>query len=182
MLGPGVRDVLYMQGCGLRCSGCLVPDWLDPDGGREVATDAVAAWLASRPNDLTLSGGEPTQQAPALVDAIDAARATRDFGVMAFTGHRLEALRRHGTPAQKALLDRIDLLVDGPYVARWHRPLRWRASTNQRLLLLTDRYSPEDILPDEPAGIDIVIGRGGDVRLVGVPPVPRVREALEGSA
>ncbi|MFI8962607.1 4Fe-4S single cluster domain-containing protein [Streptomyces sp. NPDC053493] len=186
VLGPGVRAVVWVQGCPLRCRGCVAAETLPFDGGTPTDVDELAEHLASltEAEGVTLSGGEPFAQAEALSALLDAVRARRpDFSAMAYSGFRHEALLR-GTPAQRALLDRLDLLVDGPYVAARHAPLRWRGSANQRLLALTDRYA--DVVAglaagggDGSAGIELSMGADGSFSWAGVPPVPGFREAFE---
>lgn len=65
--GPGVRFVIFLQGCSLRCQYCHNPDTWDPKGGRMVTAEEVVekaercrAYL--RNGGVTLSGGEPLLQ------------------------------------------------------------------------------------------------------------------------
>lgn len=121
---------------------------------------------------LTVSGGEPFSQAEALTRLIDSVRAHRSLGVIVYTGHRLEMLSAApvGDPQHwAALLSRVDLLVDGPYVARLDDGRRLRGSSNQRAVPLTTRYT--SALADYGAPgrtAEIHLG-GADVVLVGVP-------------
>ncbi len=100
---------------------------------------------------------------------------------MAYTGYRVEWLLQRGTDQQRALLAALDLMVDGPYVERFHAPVLWRGSANQRLLILSDRYR-DDVRErqDTPAGVVIDIDDSG-FTFVGVPPFPRFREVFETS-
>jgi anaerobic ribonucleoside-triphosphate reductase activating protein len=181
VLGPGVRADVSVQGCLLNCRGCHSPSAKSLEGGVLRAVDELAESLASLPIEgVTYSGGgEPMLQASALVALSDELRRRRPgLSLMSYTGYRYETLRRDGSPAQKALLDRIDLLVDGPYVERLHAELRWRASSNQRLLALTDRHLA-DLAPDEPAGLELEIDEDLKLSWVGVPEQPGFPELLE---
>ena len=66
--GPGIRFVVFLQGCPLRCVYCHNPDTWDPDGGGEYTLDEVVAKiLRFRPyfgenGGVTVSGGEPLLQ------------------------------------------------------------------------------------------------------------------------
>ncbi|GAB6159159.1 pyruvate formate-lyase-activating protein [Desulfotomaculum varum] len=66
--GPGLRCVVFLQGCPLRCRYCHNPDTWQPDGGRLVAAaDLVKQICRFRPyfrgqGGITLSGGEPLWQ------------------------------------------------------------------------------------------------------------------------
>jgi anaerobic ribonucleoside-triphosphate reductase activating protein len=179
VLGPGVRAVIWVRGCPLRCAGCIAPQDLPFGGGEAWSVDALAAWLGELPPDVTgvtFSGGEPMAQAAGLNALVDRIRARRDWSVMSFTGYTVEHLRRHGDTHQRDLLARLDILVDGPYVAERHDDLLWRGSANQRLLFLTDRHARPD--NDRSAGIELEVGSDA-VRWIGVPPVPDFRAGFE---
>lgn len=180
-LGPGVRFVVWVQGCPLTCPDCVSPQWIPFAGGRDVPVDELAARIAAEAVDgVTLSGGEPFAHAAALVRLVDEVRARRDLSVLAFSGYTVERLRERGDADQQALLDRLDILVDGPYVRSRHADLLWRGSDNQRIHLLGDRHRPADLPPDRPgAGLQFEVGDDGGVRWSGVPPVPGFRRNFE---
>jgi anaerobic ribonucleoside-triphosphate reductase activating protein len=143
--------------------------------------EALAEQLAALPIDgVTYSGGgEPMLQASALNELSDELRRRRPgLSLMSYTGYRYEVLLRRGSPAQRRLLERLDLLVDGPYVRRLHASLRWRGSANQRLIALSARHL-DDLWPDESAGIELALDRDLKLSWVGVPEQPDFVEALE---
>ena len=150
--GPGFRFVCFVQGCPHHCPGCHNPDSHDPGGGKEMSMEEVGAELLKNPltDGLTLSGGEPFQQAE---DCLALARLahSRGLSVWSYTGYTYEFLRAQGTPAQRELLEEIDVLVDGPFVLeRRTLSLPWRGSDNQRLIDLaaTRRQGRLALLPD----------------------------------
>jgi anaerobic ribonucleoside-triphosphate reductase activating protein len=182
VLGPGSRAVVVVQGCHLRCCGCVAEQTHALDGGLEVGVAALASqltWL-DEIDGITFTGGEPFLQAAALVQLIDRLRSARpELSTMSYSGYRLEWLRRKGSAAQAQLLERLDILVDGPYIERLHAPLRWRGSRNQRLHALTPRHRATLAAePDLPAGIEISIDAGLGLEWVGVPPVPGLMDRL----
>ena len=67
--GPGVRFVLFMQGCPLRCAYCHNPDTWDFAGGDEVSAEEIFEKVKryreyfGKDGGITVSGGEPTAQA-----------------------------------------------------------------------------------------------------------------------
>ena len=84
---------------------------------------------------MTFSGGEPFAQADALADLADLLRPRYD--IACYTGYVFEALLKKAEeePGVRRLLERIDILVDGPFVqARRDRLLLFRGSGNQRIL------------------------------------------------
>lgn len=134
--GPGLRLAVFVQGCGHGCPGCHNPQTHARDGGREMDTDGVAAMLAKNPllDGLTLSGGEPFEQAEACLVMAREAKA-RGLSVWIYSGYVYEALLNKEDPAVKGLLDVCDVLVDGPFVlAQRSLDLDFRGSGNQRLV------------------------------------------------
>ena len=134
--GPGIRYTVFVQGCSHHCPGCHNPHTHDFAGGRVVDTEEIVAQLRGNPllDGLTLSGGEPMEQAAecaALAEAVHALGGN----VWVYTGWRYEALVQGADPARLRLLAAADVLVDGPYVeAERSLELRWRGSRNQRLI------------------------------------------------
>jgi len=72
--GPGLRSVVFFQGCSLACPGCFNPE-SHPFTGADVTVPAVAERVLQARKEygvegVTFSGGEPMQQAPALLELI----------------------------------------------------------------------------------------------------------------
>ena len=142
VLGPGVRAVLWVQGCPLRCPGCVAPETLPFAGGEVVQVSKLTEEIIALQEieGLTFSGGEPMSQAAALIELVDSVRACRDLSMVCYTGFPLAYLRGKGTPAQQELIQRLDVLIDGPYLRQRHTTLRWRGSDNQQVHFLSARY------------------------------------------
>ena len=81
---------------------------------------------------VTFSGGEPFEQAAALLPLAEELKA-QGYHLMAFTGYTLEQLLQK--PEYRAFLESLDLLVDGPFIeAQKSLDLRFRGSRNQRII------------------------------------------------
>ncbi len=134
--GPGLRFTVFTQGCPHHCPGCHNPETHDPAGGREVTVEALAGQMLSNPlmDGLTLSGGEPFDQAGECC-ALAARAKEKGLNVWAYTGYRYETLLEQANPAVLALLEQVDVLVDGPFVENLKSyDALFRGSTNQRLI------------------------------------------------
>lgn len=143
-LGPGVRSVVWVQGCPFRCRGCIAPGWIPVPGGRTLRPAELAGHLLREPlvSGFTFSGGEPMSQAAGLAEVIAIARRQRDLTLICFTGYRLAELRtRPPSPGVPDLLAQTDVLIDGRYVAARNDDRGLRGSDNQRIHLLTDRLA-----------------------------------------
>lgn len=134
--GPGFRFACFVQGCPHHCPGCHNPDSHDSAGGREMSVEEVAELLLGNPltDGLTLSGGEPFAQAEDCLRLARIAHA-HHLNVWSYSGWTFEHLRDQGSPAQRALLEEVDVLVDGPFLLEERTlALPWRGSRNQRVI------------------------------------------------
>ncbi len=175
VIGPGRRAVVWIQGCRRRCPGCMSPELFDFGAGVSFDAAALAAWIVAQPDieGVTFTGGEPFDQAAAVAAVCTRVRADGHLGIIAYTGNTLETLQKRGTPAQRALLANIDLLIDGPYEQDGHADLLWRGSRNQRFWPLTPRYRAlvAALTPasDRSAGTERGFAADGEVVIIGVP-------------
>ena len=134
--GPGYRLAVFVQGCPHACPGCHNPKTHDFAGGYLSDTDQIIAQMGKNPlvRGVTLTGGEPMMQAEALCEVASAAKA-KGMNVWCYTGYTLETLQRENNPARMRLLEHVDVLVDGPYIAHERSlELNYCGSKNQRLI------------------------------------------------
>lgn len=156
--GPGLRAVVWVQGCTLGCKGCFNPHThpheprklLDP---AELGRNIVAL---SDIEGLTISGGEPFQQARACATLAETVRASGK-SVMVFTGYPFGMLKHSKLPEVQRFLKAIDLLIAGPYLPEMKADGRhWLGSLNQTIHFLTDRLKPAaEALPLEAPVMEI---------------------------
>ena len=169
--GPGVRFVVWLQGCTLGCPGCFNPSTHGVEEGTAMTIEDVAAQMrASGAEGLSLSGGEPLQQPAAAIALLDAARAL-GMSTLAFSGYTREEI--DALPDGPEVLARLDVLIDGRYVAAERLANGLRGSANQRIQLLTNRYTRSDV-EATPTG-EVRISPTGEVVLTGVDPLKRLR-------
>lgn len=134
--GPGIRFVIFTQGCPHHCPGCHNPQTHDFAGGQEVAISRLLSDIRSNPllGGVTLSGGEPFCQPKPLAELVGALRQDGKH-IMAYTGYTWEQLLHMDDPDVLALLRQCDVLVDGPFLMEQRDlSLRFRGSCNQRLI------------------------------------------------
>jgi anaerobic ribonucleoside-triphosphate reductase activating protein len=136
--GPGLRFVVFMQGCPHSCKGCHNPDTHDPAGGYSADTDDVMALFGANPltAGISLSGGEPFLQArAACILSEQVKRAGKS--IVVYTGYLCEDLARSAVRDKdiRRLLHLTDILVDGPYMQELRSPdAAFRGSAYQRVL------------------------------------------------
>lgn len=136
--GPGIRLVIYAQGCPHRCPGCHNFDTHVSDGGIETTVTELAKMLkqAKLIRGFTFSGGEPLIQPQAFARLAEIIKAA-GYDLVVYSGYRFEEIREMAAVNKyiSTLLKHTDILVDGPYIAEL-RDLRlaFRGSANQRLI------------------------------------------------
>lgn len=135
-LGPFRRYGLWVQGCGRNCPGCISPEARRFDGGYVCDVETLAREILETEDieGITISGGEPFLQQEALSRLIRRVRAERDLGVIVYTGFAYPEI------ALTELASHCDAIIDGPYQEEKNDGLSLRGSSNQRLILLTERY------------------------------------------
>lgn len=173
-LGPGRRVAVWVQGCTIGCRGCASVDTWDAEGGTardigELAAQLCAAAEEAHATGLSITGGEPFQQADAVGALIDEIRASwpgpEPVDVLAFTGYASTAARR----LAPQLWERLDVAVAGPY--RRDRPSGHPllGSANQTIETLS-RLGGERMLAVEEGPTHLqVTEQDGTLHVVGMP-------------
>ena len=141
--GPGVRLVVFAQGCPHRCLGCHNRHTWDFDGGAGVGINQILLRAEANPilSGVTLSGGEPFAQAPGFARLAQEARL-RGLSVVTYTGYTWEQLVDSPAPSVHDLLLATDILIDGPFVQALADPgLAYRGSRNQRMIRVQDHVA-----------------------------------------
>lgn len=178
-LGPGRRAGIWVQGCSIACAGCVSRDTWDPAAGTTMDVDDVLAWLAEvnerddALDGVTITGGEPTEQATALhglVAGIDELRGRGAFtgDVLCYTG-REEADFHALCPWANQF---IDAVITGPFRIAEPTELLWRGSANQQLIGLTERgrrrYTPFLQATAAQPQLQVTVA-DGQVWMIGIP-------------
>ncbi len=170
-LGPGRRLGIWMQGCSIRCPGCISADtWA---AGRGVVTIArlisqVEPWL-TQADGITVSGGEPFDQPDALSALLAALRARTAVDILVYSGHTFEAIALEVAK----LSGLIDALISDPYRADAPQTLALRGSDNQRLHCLTPlgeaRFGALVTARATDRALDVMFDEDGSAWLAGIP-------------
>lgn len=136
--GPGIRYVVFTQGCPHNCPGCHNPQTHDFEGGRIETIDNIVSSIKENPllKGITLSGGEPFMQAAALSELVSKLQDTK-LNVMTYTGFTFEELleKANENNSFMELLNKTDILMDGKFeIENKKEGLRFRGSSNQRAI------------------------------------------------
>lgn len=132
--GPGFRTTVYCAGCPNRCPGCHNSQSWDIANGRETNVEDILEVILADPfADVTFSGGDPMFQPVGFAALAKAIKERSGKNIWCYTGYLFEDLLKN--TQQRALLEYIDVLVDGRFVeVLKDDDLRFRGSSNQRLI------------------------------------------------
>ncbi|MBN7772575.1 anaerobic ribonucleoside-triphosphate reductase activating protein [Clostridium aminobutyricum] len=136
--GPGIRFVVFGQGCPHHCEGCHNPNTHDFDGGYDCSIEKILTEMDKNPllSGITFSGGEPMCQPEAFLALAEEIKK-RKLDIVVYSGYTLEELTKMGQDrtAIQSLLDKIDYLIDGRFVlSERDLQLNFRGSRNQRYI------------------------------------------------
>lgn len=135
--GPGIRFVVFTQGCTHHCPECHNPETHAFGKGQIETADSLLKMVDANPllSGVTLSGGDPMEQAVQLLPFVLGVKRRR-LHLVVFTGYRYEMLMsKFAHPAMRELLTFTDILVDGPYMKDLRDlSLTFRGSSNQRII------------------------------------------------
>jgi anaerobic ribonucleoside-triphosphate reductase activating protein len=182
--GPGLRAVVFFQGCTLSCPECWNPE-THPFRGGEVTVDAVVeealrAHAQHALEGVTFSGGEPMQQADSLLTLMFTLRHRApelSFGMFSgYTEYELD-LGQYGTwgcdyseRVRGRIWRTIQAYLDFAVLGRFDQTqpciLPLRSSRNQVLRLFSHRYTPADFNEQL---TEVNIEEGGRAEVTGFP-------------
>ncbi len=136
--GPGLRAVLWTQGCGHHCPGCQNPQTWDFNGGGLIPISVVKEAIDELENQdgFTISGGDPMFQ-PEACNEIAKYVKEKGLNLWVYTGFTFEDLMKLSKtkPIYREFIERIDVLVDGRFIeSKKNLSLLFRGSSNQRLI------------------------------------------------
>jgi anaerobic ribonucleoside-triphosphate reductase activating protein len=132
--GPGIRTVIWTQGCTHNCKECHNPETHSINAGGYVSIDNICNQIKDNNQNITFSGGDPMLQ-PKQCAKIARCAKERRLTVWAYTGFKFEYLISLNNKDINEFLKFIDVLVDGPFdVSKKSYECLYRGSTNQRLI------------------------------------------------
>ena len=169
--GPGVRNVLHLQGCTIHCKGCFNKHTWPHKGGNVKGVYEVAYLLTKdSPDAITLSGGEPTEQWEEVVKLLKQCHKIKSgIDVLMFSGLTEDQLEERGILKEafspfhesKSL---VSTIVSGPYDIDNPSDEYLLGSSNQKILTWDER----PIVGSGPR-VEVQITEDGFARVTGFP-------------
>ena len=182
-LGPGRRVGLWLQGCSIRCPGCISLDTWESGVGLVPLPDLLEsiAELAEAADGLTISGGEPFEQPDVLASVVRRWREVSSRSILVFTGRDFDSLSEW-LACHEGL---VDALITGPFRSDMPQTIALRGSDNQELHVLTplgaELRAFERSADESDRRLDVMFDELGYAWFAGIPArgdLGRLRRAL----
>lgn len=128
--GPGIRNAIYVAGCGHECPGCHNPQSWDFYNGQEMSVDEILNEVVEEGVDgITITGGDPVYQQKELAELC---RRLREKGknIWVYTGFYFEDVK------YLEFIKYINVLVDGPFIIDQRITDGFKGSANQGIIKL----------------------------------------------
>ncbi len=148
-LGFGNRIGIWFQGCTIHCKGCMSKYTWDFDPKYSMNYDEISKSLKkhkkNKPFGITISGGEPFDQAPGLLKVLKICRMLHFNEIMLYSGYKFNYLSKN----YSYILNMVDILISEPFIESLPTNKIWRGSANQEIHLISKeaikRYKDVDL-------------------------------------
>jgi len=170
-LGPGKRIGVWLQGCSIKCPGCISTDTWENGVGKIKLRSVVAALRKLAPNcdGLTISGGEPFDQSETLASLLSQWRSFSQRTVFVFTGYELQQI----SSWLESYPGLIDAIMTGPFRSDYSQTKALRGSDNQTLNILTEAGKEfrhyDRPLDKNDKKLDVMFDENGHAWFAGIP-------------
>jgi len=144
--GPGTRTCIWLQGCSLKCLDCQNPEFQSHIPRILIDPRKLYEKIKDLDNDgITISGGEPLQQAKALSEFLQLYRS-KGKTVIIFTGYTRSDIYSSENPYISRILNLSDCLIAGPYRKDQKDSLYQIGSPNKELIFLSSKLKRKDFI------------------------------------
>ncbi len=155
--GPGLRTVVWFQGCSIGCKGCFNPSSHSFEPNQLIEPETLARQIIQQSKEtegITISGGEPFDQAQGLLKLLSIIRNNSESSIVLFTGYEITDLSADDTKHE--ILKHVDVLIAGAFRLSAPKITNRQHFHGKALHFLTARYSRSDFenIPEMEVTID----------------------------
>lgn len=141
VLGPGNRIGIWFNGCSHKCKGCSNPELWEFQERYKTPLKNVVKLIESISSKsivdgFTITGGDPFEQPEELNILLSELKKISE-DIIVYTGYEYDTLE----VKYKDILDKITVLIDGPYIESQNEDCFMRGSNNQQIIVLDPAFS-----------------------------------------
>ena len=152
--GPGIRSVIWFQGCSIRCDRCINPDLIPFIKREELSINDLIEKIKNP--SVTLLGGEPLDQKDIFEFMLELKK--NNIQIVLFTGYEWNELKAY---QKRIISETCQLVILGPFDKNLVNPcLYLRGSNNQEIRIFDSNIS----LDDEVETYEIILGESIEIR------------------
>ena len=168
VLGPNRRIGIWVQGCSLGCKGCISQHTWDKEGGVLYGVERlVKEVLESDTKRVTITGGEPFEQAIALKELLIGLRDSGIDDILLYSGFSY----RHLQQKFQDILKFIDVLVVGQFKIDQPTEFAYKGSDNQEMIVLNQNLKEEYLAYQKKRDRELQVINSNGIFVLGIPQI-----------
>jgi anaerobic ribonucleoside-triphosphate reductase activating protein len=168
--GPGLRFVLWTQGCSKGCKNCFNPEtWSFEKYKLLTPLEIFELIKNSSVSGVTITGGDPLEQPEELLELLVLLESLNlSKGIILFTGFTIDEINKDFLLRKS--LDYIDVLIDGRFEKDQRISSSLRGSENQNIIYFSSKIKEEELNIDQEVEVCL---EGDKISVTGFPSVDR---------
>jgi anaerobic ribonucleoside-triphosphate reductase activating protein len=168
--GPGLRFVLWTQGCSKGCKNCFNPETWSFEGYKLLTPLEIFELIKnSNVSGVTITGGDPLEQPEELLELLVLLESLNlSNGIILFTGYTIDEINKDFLLRKS--LDYIDVLIDGRFEKDKRISSSLRGSENQNIIYFSSKIKEEELNIDQEVEVGILYS---EMYVTGFPSISR---------
>jgi anaerobic ribonucleoside-triphosphate reductase activating protein len=168
--GPGLRFVLWTQGCSKGCKNCFNPEtWSFEEYKLLTPLEIFELIKNSNVSGVTITGGDPLEQPEELLELLRLLKSLNlSNGIILFTGYTIDEINKDFLLRKS--LDYIDVLIDGRFEKDKRISSSLRGSENQNIIYFSSKIKEEELNIDQEVEVGIL---DSEMYVTGFPSISR---------
>ena len=168
--GPGLRFVLWTQGCSKGCKNCFNPEtWSFEKYKLLTPLEIFELIKNSSVSGVTITGGDPLEQPEELLELLILLESLNlSKGIILFTGFTIDEINKDFLLRKS--LGYIDVLIDGRFENDKRISSSLRGSENQNIIYFSSKIKEEELNIDQEVEVCL---EGDKISVTGFPSVDR---------
>jgi len=168
--GPGLRFVLWTQGCSKGCKNCFNPETWSFEKYKSLTPLEIFELIKnSNVSGVTITGGDPLEQPEELLELLILLESLNlSNGIILFTGYTIDEINKDFL--KRKSLDYIDVLIDGRFEKDKRISSSLRGSENQNIIYFSSKIKEEDLNIDQEVEVGIL---DNEMYVTGFPSISR---------